>query len=515
MAQWEGRSSFIKFLFPTGLSIRIWYFLTAMSSISLRAEFASETITPLWAAVLVSVLPCLGFLFPSVRAARSKNPIWVLMLLGMIQSLYVQTLFYSFLIEGVALTYTIKALEPIGNLCILRLVGKPTHVTHISFLGLCVLPCGIFLSQMSSKIFSLRGLSFAMINVVLVSVRSVLLKLHTYDPSISYFHISACSLTVLIPAALIASQEFSPWDWMVSSNLLFGIASFVGYNYASFFVLNKVDPILHAACNVLKRSVTVGISILIMPQGALSPQQLLGIGITFASLGVYACGRSMLSVDLKKTQLGLVLVCLVGYILTHPSIHVPSPFSVTRRLNRTLVILNGSPRGGEKAWNSLYTQVLDMNHADLALAFGESSNRNSSLYSRAKYTWEFPEYEDWGGALDQIGTGWRRWANKSNIMGGVNGTKGSGAIIMYVRWFVKEQLQREPGLLDQYDWFVYTRSDHYYLCPHDLQPFKQDPHSLYIPRGEEYGGYTDRHLVAPRALILRALSIVDDVAQKT
>ena len=69
--------------------------------------------------------------------------------------------------------------------------------------------------------------------------------------------------------------------------------------------------------------------------------------------------------------------------------------------NRTLVILNGSPRCGDPAWNSLYTQLLDVNNADLALAFGESLDWNSSLYSRAKYIWEFPELEDWGEALDQ------------------------------------------------------------------------------------------------------------------
>ncbi len=369
---------------------------------------------------------------------------------------------------------------------------------------------------MSSKSWTLGGLGFALFNVVLVSFRSVLLKLYTYDPSMSYFHISACSLSALIPAALYyVRQDFHPWVWMASSNLLFGVLSFVGYNYASFFVLSKVDPVLHAACNVLKRCVTVGISILIMPRGTLSPQQLLGICITFVSLGVYACGRSLPSVNSKLTciclGLAMAFVVVSNMFLIYP--HVLSPFSVTRHVNRTLIILNGSPRGGEAAWNSLYTQVLDVNQADLALAFGESSNRNSSLYSRAKYIWEFPEYEDWGTALDQIGTGWRRWANKDNIMGGVNGTRGSGAIILWIRWFVKGQLQREPGLLGQYSWFVYTRSDHYYLCPHDLRPFKQDPHTLYIPSGQDYGGYTDRHLVASDATILRALSIIDNVAK--
>ena len=189
-----------------------------------------------------------------------------------------------------------------------------------------------------------------------------------------------------------------------------------------------------------------------------------------------------------------------------------------RRQNRTLVILNGSPRCGDTAWNSLYTQLLDVNNADLALAFGASLDRNSSLYSRAKYIWEFPELEDWGEALDQMGTGWRRYRDSHNIMGGVRGsngeiTGGSGAILFWIRWFVKGKLVSEPGLLDQYDWFVYTRSDHFYYCPHDLKPFKKNPNSIYVPQGQDYGGYTDRHLVASRELIMPALSIFDDIAR--
>ena len=183
--------------------------------------------------------------------------------------------------------------------------------------------------------------------------------------------------------------------------------------------------------------------------------------------------------------------------------------------NRTLVILNGSPRGGETTWQSLYTQLLDVNQAELALAFGDSADRNSSLYSRAKYIWEFPEFEDWGVALDRIDTTWQRYRNRGNFMGGVRGsngniTIGSGAILMWIRWFVKGKLQSER-LLDQYDWFVYTRSDHFYYCPHDLRLFMKDPSRLYVPNGEKYGGYTDRHLVAHRDLIIPALSLLDNV----
>lgn len=56
--------------------------------------------------------------------------------------------------------------------------------------------------------------------------------------------------------------------------------------------------------------------------------------------------------------------------------------------NRTLVIIMGNIRGGERAWESLYKNVLDLNSADLALVVGEMApkNRTSSMYARALST---------------------------------------------------------------------------------------------------------------------------------
>eukprot|EP00541_Cyclophora_tenuis_P012854 CAMPEP_0116548130 /NCGR_PEP_ID=MMETSP0397-20121206/4154_1 /TAXON_ID=216820 /ORGANISM="Cyclophora tenuis, Strain ECT3854" /LENGTH=200 /DNA_ID=CAMNT_0004072723 /DNA_START=36 /DNA_END=639 /DNA_ORIENTATION=+ len=38
-----------------------------------------------------------------------------------------------------------------------------------------------------------------------------------------------------------------------------------------------------------------------------------------------------------------------------------------------------------------------------------------------------------------------------------------------------------------------------------------DPHVLWVPEGQDYGGITDRHLVAPSELILGALDILEPV----
>jgi hypothetical protein len=86
---------------------------------------------------------------------------------------------------------------------------------------------------------------------------------------------------------------------MADTNLQFGVASFIGYNCASFFVLSMVEPILHGALNVFKRCITVTLSILMVSQeqALLSQRQLLGIVVTFIGLGLYASGRSILSIN--------------------------------------------------------------------------------------------------------------------------------------------------------------------------------------------------------------------------
>jgi hypothetical protein len=183
--------------------------------------------------------------------------------------------------------------------------------------------------------------------------------------------------------------------------------------------------------------------------------------------------------------------------------------------NSTLVIIMGNLRGGEQTWKTLYEQVLDVNQADLALMIGKANTtkNSSSLYRRAKYLWEFDEYEDWADALDLInGTAWRetvpRYLNESSsILGGVKlyHYEGSGAVIFMLRWFLSQEIQRQ-NLTQRYDRFVVTRSDHYYLCEHNLSEL--DPQYLWLPRGQNFGGVTDRHLVVNAENLLPALDIL-------
>ncbi|KAL3800679.1 hypothetical protein HJC23_006141 [Cyclotella cryptica] len=188
------------------------------------------------------------------------------------------------------------------------------------------------------------------------------------------------------------------------------------------------------------------------------------------------------------------------------------------RQSRTLVIVMGSLRGGEATWGSMYKNLLEVNKADLALVVGARTeeNKTSSLYTKAKYVYEYQEYDDWADAVDLInGTSWRvellNFTNsKLGLFGGVNGFRGSGAIIFMSRWFVAKAFKQFKWE-EKYDRFVLTRSDYFYACEHDLTLL--DPTKIWIPDGEDYGGITDRHLICGKELFLRAIDIYPTIVQ--
>jgi len=68
--------------------------------------------------------------------------------------------------------------------------------------------------------------------------------------------------------------------------------------------------------------------------------------------------------------------------------------------------------------------------------------------------------------------------------------------------------------LDLYDTFVVTRTDHYYMCPHMYTTCDLGGNTIWVPEGEEYGGYTDRHLIVGKQNLLAALDIISPLINK-
>jgi hypothetical protein len=205
--------------------------------------------------------------------------------------------------------------------------------------------------------------------------------------------------------------------------------------------------------------------------------------------------------------------------------------------NRTLVVLMGNLRGGENAWSTLYEHVLDVNHADLALLIGDTPQQyvNATLFRRAKYIWTFQERDDWADAVDEVyggnnnnnnnnATNASSWRSRllplahenGEMLGGIQAGhdgqynfRGSGLLIYMFRWYLTLHIQR-LDLLQRYDRFIVTRADHYYKCHHNIS-LLDVANFIYVPKGQNYHGITDRHFVASRRDILPALSILPPI----
>lgn len=185
---------------------------------------------------------------------------------------------------------------------------------------------------------------------------------------------------------------------------------------------------------------------------------------------------------------------------------------------KCLVIVICQTRAHKTVWESFQRNVLQSLPADLALCVSKSSS-SDAFRDNAKYVWEYDDFSDWSDAFNMVhrelgGTSsWRHILDvdpgrDSCLFGGIRhpNTLGSGAVLLYYRWRVLENIRR-LGLKDQYDWFIITRSDYMYPVPHvPLELLSRD--SVWIPDGEKYGGVTDRHLICPKEFIEQSIDML-------
>ena len=190
-------------------------------------------------------------------------------------------------------------------------------------------------------------------------------------------------------------------------------------------------------------------------------------------------------------------------------------------LESVLVIVLAETRAHQHTFELFRKNMLHNLQADLCLcvADNEREDARNPFYRHAKHIWRYPEPEDWGDAFDQAQrqsglTGdWRLLLNiRDQWLGGVLGEgqhPGSAGILLFFRWFLNDRLQA-TGVITQYDRFIVTRSDFVHRIPHTPLELL-DPDYIWIPFGEDYNGYTDRHIVASQQDILDVLSITNPI----
>jgi len=113
---------------------------------------------------------------------------------------------------------------------------------------------------------------------------------------------------------------------------------------------------------------------------------------------------------------------------------------------------------------------------------------------------------------------WREFLKiKNQFLGGIKDNHhqhpGSAGILIFFRWFLLKNLI-EHDLINKYDRFIITRSDFMYQLPHP-QVNLMNENCIWIPNGEHYGGYTDRHVVLSKHNIEPYLNILNHMVLRS
>jgi hypothetical protein len=207
---------------------------------------------------------------------------------------------------------------------------------------------------------------------------------------------------------------------------------------------------------------------------------------------------------------------------------------------KTLVIILSETRTSELTFQSFKENVINRLNADLCVCIGVTPeyDYNNPFYQLAKHKFLYNEPEDFGDAFDYAydiisqnkpeyecvsdenghvtqkpPLHWREFLKlKDHFLGGIkdphNQHPGSGGILIFFRWFLLKNLI-ENDLINQYDRFVITRSDFIYRLPHPKVEYMNE-NCIWIPGGQYYGGYTDRHVVLSKTNIEQYLNILNN-----
>ncbi len=204
--------------------------------------------------------------------------------------------------------------------------------------------------------------------------------------------------------------------------------------------------------------------------------------------------------------------------------------------NATLVIIFGTPRGGNLAWETMRRHVLHSMNASLAILFPcRNGSVRVSLEDIAEYNWCYNEPSDWALYYDDIHarcpnrneSNWRtNYCRKDlqdyelSFLGGLYSCladsnlgrqkRGSGAIAVVMRWLALQKI-KEFNLDKKYAHLIFSRADYLYLHPPLHPRILNEPGIVYVPDGEGYGGYCDRYIAGSMQTMIKALGWADEV----
>lgn len=206
----------------------------------------------------------------------------------------------SFAAVAISLTHTVKTLEPAFN-CLLNFLINGQGTPFPVILSLVPIMGGVALASAAELSFNWLGFSSAMVSNVTFAFRAVWGKnamksiknldstaVYAYTTLISFFICAPCAALIEGPTlkegmktaiAKVGAQNF--YTALLSVGLLYHL-----YNQFAFNTLGRVNPVSHGVCNVVKRVVIIGTSVLFFGN-VLTKQTKIGTAIALAGTYLY------------------------------------------------------------------------------------------------------------------------------------------------------------------------------------------------------------------------------------
>lgn len=168
-------------------------------------------------------------------------------------------------------------------------------------------------------------------------------------------------------------------------------------------------------------------------------------------------------------------------------------------IKKYLIILSGSPRGGDETWDSLEKFVINHLNADLAICTTDNFKIENRVLIKSKYNWILKDPGNFINYYKKFFNGtWMEYLKSGRGLGLYE----SGMIHFALKDFL---LRNYIDFIKKYEYIIFTRFDQFYT---DFHPdFSED--FLYIPEGEDYFGICDRHAVFKSDLAEDYFSIVN------
>lgn len=194
--------------------------------------------------------------------------------------------------------------------------------------------------------------------------------------------------------------------------------------------------------------------------------------------------------------------------------------------SKTLVCIIGETRAQDLTWNKFKKNVLNSLNADLALCVAEKKQKNSPMYDHAKYIWSYKDSKDYTSHYNKaqisilrkkklsLRPNWKKMIKikdfwLARIKGASKISSGTGGLLIYCRWFLLQRIEQLKLNL-KYDRFIITRSDFIWNINHPKMS-NLDSNFIWIPYGESYGGYTDRHAVLSKNNYYDYLNLIEPI----